>query len=112
MTRISFSGKDSDVFSANASRGAILVEFLFIIRINCRSITNADKKHYLLFTGFIILQLYNSFSAVEMSGNTGSIEHEGIVRSSDEESVTVSIISSSAFLGVMREGDVYFLGGE
>ncbi len=50
------------------------------------------------------MQLYNSFSAVEMSGNTGSIEHEGIVRSSDEESVTVSIISSSSCSGCHAEG--------
>jgi len=39
-----------------------------------------------------------------MTEYTGSIEHEGIVKSSDNKSVTVSIISSSACSGCHAEG--------
>lgn len=47
-----------------------------------------------------------------MTEYTGSIEHEGIVKSSDNKSVTVSIISSSACSGCHAEGMCSLSGKE
>ena len=47
-----------------------------------------------------------------MTEYTGSIEHEGIVKSSDKKSVTVSIISSSACSGCHAEGMCSLSGKE
>src|SRR4030043_170849 len=47
-----------------------------------------------------------------MSENFRSIEHEGIVKSSDKKSVTVSIISSSACTGCHAEGICSLSGRE
>jgi sigma-E factor negative regulatory protein RseC len=47
-----------------------------------------------------------------MTGNYGSIEHEGIVKSSDNKSVTVSIISSSACSGCHAESFCSLSGKE
>jgi positive regulator of sigma E activity len=47
-----------------------------------------------------------------MAGDTGSIEHEGIVKSSDNKSVTVSIISSSACSGCHAESICSLSGRE
>ncbi len=47
-----------------------------------------------------------------MTEYTGSIEHEGIVKSSDNKSVTVSIISSSACSGCHAEGICSLSGKE
>jgi len=47
-----------------------------------------------------------------MKEYTGSIEHEGIVKRSDNKSVTVSIISSSACSGCHAEGMCSLSGKE
>ncbi|MFH0842666.1 MAG: SoxR reducing system RseC family protein [Bacteroidota bacterium] len=47
-----------------------------------------------------------------MTEYTGSIEHEGIVKRSDNKSVTVSIISSSACSGCHAEGMCSLSGKE
>jgi sigma-E factor negative regulatory protein RseC len=47
-----------------------------------------------------------------MTEYTGTIEHEGIVKSSDNKSVTVSIISSSACSGCHAEGICSLSGQE